>query len=361
MVSAYGQQGGRIEWWSTTQFDGVERFLPVEDTLHFAWPAPSGGEIGVSPLERSASRSASRTPRSVTRPRRFATATGRAWPSRSQATRRRRCLEIASAPGSRDAQGPRQRGKTMFLGGDARPAAVAVTGRGRADRAAQAQPRRGRDGLRPRRPADERPEHGTYSNVAELLKGLYRDVVPPWTTLIVDTFQAQLLDPEPAWLDRFVRVRLRREAQGRAARPRRDAPSRGRGRPDHSQRGAAILNLPPDGDPTDKTNPANQLTANLNNQGAIGAQPGPRRRHRYRNAGRRTGGLTSIAPRSVIRVGGHMAEEPTPGHRRPREGQGTGEGQEPEDQRVPYERFQQANTKAKEAAREGRRPREAAR
>jgi hypothetical protein len=33
---------------------------------------------------------------------------------------------------------------------------------------------------------------------------LYRDVVPPWTTLIEQTFQAQLIDPEPAWLDRFV-------------------------------------------------------------------------------------------------------------------------------------------------------------
>jgi phage portal protein BeeE len=43
--------------------------------------------------------------------------------------------------------------------------------------------------------------HGTYSNVEEL-KGLYRDVVPPWTTLIVDTFQAQLLDPSRrGWID----------------------------------------------------------------------------------------------------------------------------------------------------------------
>ena len=46
--------------------------------------------------------------------------------------------------------------------------------------------------------------HGTYSNVAELLKGLYRDVIPPWLALIRDTFQAQLLDPEPDWMtDRF--------------------------------------------------------------------------------------------------------------------------------------------------------------
>lgn len=46
--------------------------------------------------------------------------------------------------------------------------------------------------------------HATYSNVAELTHGLYRDVIPPWTTLIEQTFQAQLIDAEPAWLDRFV-------------------------------------------------------------------------------------------------------------------------------------------------------------
>src|SRR3954451_3026741 len=46
--------------------------------------------------------------------------------------------------------------------------------------------------------------HGTYSNVAELLIALSRDVLPVWLTLIEQTFQAQLLDPEPAWLDRFV-------------------------------------------------------------------------------------------------------------------------------------------------------------
>jgi phage portal protein BeeE len=51
-MSAYGQVGGRIEWWSTTQFDNTERFISVEDTIHFAWPGPDGGEIGVSPLEK---------------------------------------------------------------------------------------------------------------------------------------------------------------------------------------------------------------------------------------------------------------------------------------------------------------------
>lgn len=50
MVGAYAQQGGPVEWWSTIQF-GEERFIPVAETLHFAWTGPDG-EIGVSPLEK---------------------------------------------------------------------------------------------------------------------------------------------------------------------------------------------------------------------------------------------------------------------------------------------------------------------
>jgi phage portal protein BeeE len=47
--------------------------------------------------------------------------------------------------------------------------------------------------------------HATLANVAEYQKALYRDVVPTWTELIVQTFQAQLIDAEPAWLDKLVR------------------------------------------------------------------------------------------------------------------------------------------------------------
>ena len=50
-VSAYGEQGGDIEWWSFP-IAGQERFIAAADTIHFAWPGPSGGQIGVSPLEK---------------------------------------------------------------------------------------------------------------------------------------------------------------------------------------------------------------------------------------------------------------------------------------------------------------------
>jgi phage portal protein BeeE len=51
-INAWGLSAGAVEWWSTFQFDGQERFIAVEDTMHFAWPGPSGSEIGVSPLEK---------------------------------------------------------------------------------------------------------------------------------------------------------------------------------------------------------------------------------------------------------------------------------------------------------------------
>jgi hypothetical protein len=71
-----------------------------------------------------------------------------------------------------------------------------------------------------------------------------------------------------------VPVRLHRQA---ARRPRRDGDSlktqveaglisRNEGR--------EVLGKEPDGDPNDPANPANQLTANLNNQGTIAAMSG---------------------------------------------------------------------------------------
>jgi HK97 family phage portal protein len=47
--------------------------------------------------------------------------------------------------------------------------------------------------------------NSALGNVAERFRAFYRDVLPPWTTLVVETFEAQLLDPESAWMDRLVR------------------------------------------------------------------------------------------------------------------------------------------------------------
>jgi HK97 family phage portal protein len=47
--------------------------------------------------------------------------------------------------------------------------------------------------------------NSALGNVAERFRAFYRDVLPPWTTLVAATIEAQLLDPEPAWMDRLVR------------------------------------------------------------------------------------------------------------------------------------------------------------
>ena len=51
-ITAYGEEGGDVEWWGTTQFGSTELYAKAEDTIHFAWPGPDGGQIGVSPLEK---------------------------------------------------------------------------------------------------------------------------------------------------------------------------------------------------------------------------------------------------------------------------------------------------------------------
>ncbi len=44
-------------------------------------------------------------------------------------------------------------------------------------------------------------DHATYSNITELRRSFYVDTVAPYLTLIEETQQAQLIDPEPAWRD----------------------------------------------------------------------------------------------------------------------------------------------------------------
>jgi HK97 family phage portal protein len=42
-------------------------------------------------------------------------------------------------------------------------------------------------------------DHATYSNISELRRSFYVDTVAPYLTLIEETEQAQLIQPEPAW------------------------------------------------------------------------------------------------------------------------------------------------------------------
>lgn len=57
-------------------------------------------------------------------------------------------------------------------------------------------------------------EHATYSNVTEMHRMLYVTVLGPWLTLLEETLQAQLIDPEPAFAGQFVEFDLSEVLKG---------------------------------------------------------------------------------------------------------------------------------------------------
>jgi HK97 family phage portal protein len=264
-IGAYGEPGGRIEWWSTYQFGHDERFISVEDTLHFAWPGPDGGEVGVSPLEQlgvtikledAAQRYQTAQFANGNRPS-LAISLDAANPSE-------KVLQLVRAGIENLHKGVDRAGKTILLGAGAKaqplslnPVEAALIEQRKLDReeigAVYDLPG----------PLMNDLTHGTFSNVAEMLRSLYRDVVPPWTELMVQTLQAQLLDPEPAWLDRFVRFdfsdKLKGDPTEQAQVDRSDVEAGIRTR-DEARDGRG---LPPKG------GKAGELTANVNNQAPV--------------------------------------------------------------------------------------------
>jgi HK97 family phage portal protein len=274
-MNAYGPTGGTIEWWSTTQF-GEERFIAAADTVHFAWPGPDGGEIGVSPLEQlgvtlriedAAQREQASMFRNGIRPS-AAVAMEDEKPTREKLLLAKEFVESAH-------KGMDKSGSWLFTGANTKVTPLSWTP---VEAALMQQRQLSREEVGMvydlAGPLMNDLTHGTYSNVAELLKGLYRDVIPPWTTLIVETFQSQLLDPEPAWLDRLFRFDFTDKLRGDPSEMATSLKTQVEAGLISRNEGREVLGKEPDGDPNDDTNPANQLTANLNNQGTIAAMSG---------------------------------------------------------------------------------------
>jgi HK97 family phage portal protein len=270
-LSAYGPDGGRIEWWSTTQFDGQVRYIPVEDTLHFAWPAPSGSEIGVSPIEKlrttiqiedAAQRYQSSQFRNGNRPSLVVTV------GQKDLTPEQRAAMQASI--ERWHKGPDNAARTMLLSADSTATPVSMSP---VEAALIDQRRVNREEVGMvydmAGPLMNDLTHGTYSNVAEFLASLYRDVVPPWTTLMEQTYQAQLLDTEPAWLDRHVAFDFTDKLKGEPRELAETQKLRVEAGLTTRNEERRVLNLPPDGNPDDDANPANRLTVNANNQDTL--------------------------------------------------------------------------------------------
>jgi len=215
-VNAYAPVGGRIEWWSTYQFDGEERFIAVDDTVHFSWESPHG-QLGVSPLaklgvtvrlEDAAQRYQTSAFRNGARPGGVVTLPAGSNPTPA-------FMFDATATTENMHKGVDRAFSVGLLapGADWKPMSMTAV---EAELIQQRYLNWEEIGMvyDMGGPLMNDFRRATYSNVAELQRALYRDVIPPWLGLIEQTWQSQLLDSEPAWMDRFVAFDLTDKLKG---------------------------------------------------------------------------------------------------------------------------------------------------
>jgi HK97 family phage portal protein len=272
-VSAYADTGGPIEYWGTTQ-TGEWRWLPVDETLHFAWES-GAGELGVSPLTQLGVTIANEDAA-----QRYQTASWRngARPSGAVVLPENRSLDVEERKELREDLARMHEGVdnsfrvALLTGGaDWRPMSFDA-------REAQLIEARTVNREEIAMVYDVPPPmigdltHGTYSNVTELHRMLYVTVLRPWLTFFEETLQAQLIDPEPEWAgdDLFVEFDFSEVLRGDPAdelKAAADAFANGLMTLNEVRK---VLNLPPIGDAGDVTNPANQPHIPANNLQPIG-------------------------------------------------------------------------------------------
>lgn len=268
-TGAYGEAGGDIEWWSTTQF-GAERFIAAADTIHFAWPGPNGGPIGVSPLEKlgvtirledAAQRYQTANFRNGNRPS-LAISLEQPKPSKELLAVMRDSIDSLH-------RGPDKAGKTILLGAGAKAYPLSLSP---VEAVLIEQRKLNREEVAIvfdlGGPSLSDITDNSLGNVAERNRAFYRDVLPPWTELVVQTFESQLIDQEPAWLDRVVRFDFTAKLVGEPV-EQADA-LKAKVEAGLLTRNEARVELgmePMDG--------ADELTANVNNQGLLPSTSSP--------------------------------------------------------------------------------------
>jgi HK97 family phage portal protein len=210
-VTAYAPLGCPVEWWSTTQ-TGLQRFFPVEDSVHLAWESQDLHGLGVSPLKPLAE-----TIKLDDSTRRYQSASlnNGARPSsaiippegfRYQGNER----ELLRSEINRIHGGVDEAMKAALLapGFDWKPLSftaveaevIAARNLGREEFAMVYD-------IPPPMIGDL--THGTYSNVEELHRILYVTTLRPWLKLIEETLQRQLIDEEEEWSsDLYIRFNL---------------------------------------------------------------------------------------------------------------------------------------------------------
>lgn len=265
-IEAYAPQGGQVEVWATTQ-TGERRFLLAEDTVHVAWASPRG-EIGTSPLKQLGT-----TIKIEDSARSFQSsylANGGRPPSAITLAE-----NITLTPEIRNEI---RADLDAIYGGTAnagRPALLPSGAKweGISHNAHEAE-------LINQRYVDweeiqmifDLPgplladlRHGTYSNVTELNKQLYKSVLRPWLTLFEETIQAHLIDPEPDWQDVFVEFDLSEQLKGDPVQLAGAIESQIRTGVMTRNEGRKLLNLPRDPSPQ-----ADQLFYAANNEMPLG-------------------------------------------------------------------------------------------
>lgn len=268
-VEAYASPGAPVEWWATMQ-TGERRWIAVEDTIHFSWESPLG-EIGTSPLEQLGT-----TIRLEDAAQRYQTANFKNSVRPSGAVQLPEGVVLDKdiraemrADLDRLYAGVDNTGRPVLLPGGAKWEAMSSTA---AEAELISQRKLSREEIAM---VYELPgpligdlEHGTYSNVAELNKQLYKTVLRPWLTLVEETIQAQLIDPEPEWQDLFVEFDMSEQLKGDPVELSNALKTQVETGLMSRNEGRKFLNLPRDPNPQ-----ADQLFFASNNQSPIGDAP----------------------------------------------------------------------------------------
>lgn len=208
-TNAYAPAGEPIRLWSTMQ-TGEELYVHPSEALHFGWQG-SRGWLGVSPLSQLDT-----TLRIEDSARRFQIANFDNGARTSGAIVLEKDIDPNSEQGKRIRevmkqlhQGVDNAGRLMLLGGGADFKTFAQTV---VEAELISQRKLNREEIEmiydvpP--PVVGDLEHGTYSNVSELHKQLYKTTLRPWLAMIASTINAQLIAPEPDWQGLYVRYDL---------------------------------------------------------------------------------------------------------------------------------------------------------
>jgi HK97 family phage portal protein len=195
--------GAPAEWWSTTQ-TGIQRFFPVNDSVHLAWESQDLHGLGVSPLKQLAETikldDATRRYQaaSFTNGQRPASAIVPPEGFRYEGTEH----EDLRAEIQRIHGGVDQAFKAALLAPGFKWEPLAHTA---VEAEVIAARNLGREefamvyDVPPPMVGDL--THATYSNVEELHRILYVTTLRPWFKLIEETLQRQLIDEEETWSD----------------------------------------------------------------------------------------------------------------------------------------------------------------